>query len=261
MISLSRHTVFFFFWITFLIFTVKTIHADQVQIVQGAGPSTKVAELFFKHFSKLPETRGYTFKVEPRSIKHAGGIKASGKYLFGRSGRPLTDAEKKLGKYECFLAVKPIRMIIGDGAGVKTMTFETLEQILSRKITNWKDVKGADAKIYLVGRESTEAAFSVLKSQYPIFRSIRFDQIFKRDHQVVNFINSQKGKHALTFGIGKNFDEKYLLDVSGFNAGIKLGLIIDEKNRQHKIVVAAEKYAKSPAWKQILLTEDITPIF
>ncbi len=246
--------------ILILILSVKMIYADQEQLVQGAGPSTKAVDLFFKHFSKQPEAQGYIFKVAPRSIKHAGGIKASSKYLFGRSGRPLTEGEKKLGKYECFLAMQPIRMVTGDRVGIKTITLKTLEQILSRKIVNWQDVKGANARIFLVGREPTEAAFEILKAQYPIFRLATFDKIFKRDHQVVNFIKSKKGKYAIAFGIGKNFKKKYLLDVVGFEAGIKLGLIIDVKNRHNPVVAGAEKYAKSKGWKEILLKAGITPI-
>ncbi len=69
--------------------------AVEQQVVAGAGPSTKIVKMFFDEFSKIESGEGYEFVVPPKSIKHAGGIRASGKYVFGRTGRPLNEKEKK----------------------------------------------------------------------------------------------------------------------------------------------------------------------
>lgn len=236
-----------------IMFYSQTANADIKQIIQGAGPSTKAAELFFKHFSELPVAKGYIFEVEKRSIKHAGGIKASEHYLFGRSGRPLTIYEKKMGKYDLFLSQKSIRLVVGENVAVKKINLNQLKDIMARQIRNWKELSGADSRILIVGRESTEAAFSIIKNKYSFFNATVFDVVLTRDHQVVNLIKSPKGSYAISFGIENNFDPKYLLEVEGFEAGVKLGLIVDVKNRRHPIVIAATEFANSSEWKTILV--------
>ena len=67
-----------------LMMGISPLWAANEQMVLGAGPSAKVAQSFFKAFEKQPEAQGYTFAVEQRSTKHAGGIRASGSSGSGR---------------------------------------------------------------------------------------------------------------------------------------------------------------------------------
>ena len=238
-------------WLLGLIMPLTSV-ADEVQPVMGAGPSMAVATLFFQHFSKTPAAEGYRFIVEQRSIKHKGGIKASSEYLFGRTGRPLNKLEKQDNKHELFLAANPLAIVVGDGAGVKRINKQQLAGIFSGKLTSWSAVGGVDKPIELVGREASEAAFGVLKKDYPFFADTVFDRIFFRDHHVINYLRSEMGQHAISFGAKGNFSEKYILEVEGFSSVVKLGLVYDEKNKQHPVVKAAREYAKSEEWYGIL---------
>lgn len=229
------------------------------QPVLGAGPSTAVVSLFFEHFSKTPAARDYIFEVEQRSIKHAGGIKASGKYLFGRTGRPLSEKEKKLGKQDIFIARIPLTMVAGKEAGVKNISMAQLKAILNRQIHSWKQIGGADREILFAGREDTEASFSALKNAYAIFRNIKFDRTFTRDHQIINFIKSTKGNYAISFGAKSNFKSEFILEVRDFEAGVNLGLVYDLKNHKHPLIEAVKKYALNPTWLTILKNNDYLP--
>lgn len=227
------------------------VFAAEKQPVMGAGPSTEAVKLFFQNFSRTPVAQGYEFDVEERSIKHAGGIEASGKFLFGRTGRPLNSDEKGLGKKEILLALVPIGFIAGDRAGVRSISEKQLLDILARKITNWKEVGGADQKIVLAGREPSEAAFTVLKEAYPELAQLQFDQVLQRDHQVVNFIESPAGAYALSFGFKANFEARNLLEIKGFKAGSNCGLVYDAKNANHPVIKAAIDFARSNEWRKI----------
>lgn len=57
----------------------------RIEPVYGAGSSTQLVKLFFKHFSKHPEAACTEFLVPERSTKHAGDIWASGQG--GRTAR------------------------------------------------------------------------------------------------------------------------------------------------------------------------------
>lgn len=233
--------------------------AAEKQPVMGAGPSTEVAKLFFQNFSKLPLAQGYEFDVEDRSIKHAGGIDASGKFLFGRTGRPLNSDEKRQGKKDILLAMVPIGFVVGDRAGVRNISEKQLLDILTRKITSWKELGGADQKIVLAGREPTEAAFTILKGEYPELAQLQFDQVLQRDHQVVNFIESPVGAYAVSFGFKANFEARNLLEIKGFKAGSNCGLVYDTKNANHSVVKAAIEFARSDEWRKIAVNGKYLP--
>lgn len=237
----------------------SSITAAEKQMVMGAGPSTFVVTLFFEHFSKKTTSKGYEFEVMQRSIKHAGGIRASDKYVFGRTGRPLNDKEKALNKREIFIARQPISMVVGQQVGVKTISLDALEKIISGKITNWNQLGGTDHEIILVGREKTEATFGVLKKKYPFFKLACFKKIFHRDHQLVNFLKSSNGDYALSFGASSNFDKKYHLNITGFEAGSNLGLVYDIKNSQHPLVKESMEFANSKTWADIIINNNFLP--
>ena len=226
--------------------------AAEVQVVAGAGPSTKVVQLFVDQLSKQPAAAGYEFQVPPRSAKHAGGLKNTDSYIFGRTGRPLNAAEASRNKAEIFLARVPIAFAVGSNAGVASLTLEQLQKVFVKQVINWSQVGGNDAPIVLVGREPTEALYSVLKEDYPFFKDLVFDQIFKKDHQVVNFLKSPDGANAIAFGALPNFNEVAVVEVGGFSSGVGLGLVYDKKNSAHPLVQAAAVYAMSPDWgKQV----------
>lgn len=239
--------------------TPLTAFASETMLIRGAGPSTKIVELFFQHFSSLPEAKAYQFVVEPKSIKHVGGIKAAESAVFARSGRPLTEEERNLGKYEILLAKAPISIVVGSKVGVKKLSIGDLARIYGRKVTNWSQLGGADHPIFLVGRESGEAAFSEMKKHHAFMRKVKFDKVFTKDHQVNEFITSDQGAYAIAFGSRANFDPKYQVRVLGFTAGVELGLIYDQANVGHPLVMAAKRYAESDDWRRVLLKNRLYP--
>ena len=141
----------------FLCMSLINAQAAVKETVAGAGPSTKIVQAFMIELAKKPACEGISFEVPPKSAKHAGGIKCSNYNLFGRTGRPLNAKEKALNKGGIFLAKVPIAFVTGPATGISQLTLEQLEKIYTRKITNWKDVGGNDAPIFLAGREQTEA--------------------------------------------------------------------------------------------------------
>lgn len=225
--------------------------ALEQQVVAGAGPSTKIVQLFFEGFKTDPAAQNYKFVIPPKSAKHAGGIKCSDKYVFGRTGRPLNSKEKGLNKHELFLAQIPITIVTGSDVGLKSLSLQQIEDIMAGRIANWKEVGGPDAEIVIAGREQTEALFTILKAKYPFFKSAKFSKVFKKDHQIVNFLKSAHGRYAISFGAKPNFEgiEKItMLSIDGFVAGVSVGLVYDESQKEHQLVKAASEYAASETW-------------
>ncbi len=244
-----------------LLWAVPGMTANQQQIM-GAGPSTKIAQLFADQFSATPAGNDYKFTVPPKSIKHAGGIKSSAKFIFGRTGRPLTEQEKAQGKDEIFLARIPISIVIGADTGVKKLSLAQLEKIITGQVSNWKEVGGPDAAIVVLGREPNEALFSVLKKEYGFFNNAKFVRTFKKDDQIVAFMASPNGKNAISFGAMPNFEGNSALnivEVEGMKVGVSLGLVYDQKNSEHQLVTATKGYVVSEDWKAHVVKAGLLP--
>lgn len=228
----------------------NTAISQESQIVAGAGPSTEICKIFFAEFNKLSGPEGYKFNVMDGSVKHKGGLLNAEKYLFGRTGRPLTDKEKALNKEEIFLAKVPITFSKGLEVGIDNLTMDQVSKIYNKEVVNWKEVGGTDAPILLVGREPTEALFMTLKKEYPFFNDVVFDEVFKKDNDVMTFLTSPDGRHAIAFGAKPNFKSYNLLNVDGFKSGVSVGLVYDKKNADSKIVQLAKQYSVSEDWKK-----------
>lgn len=222
------------------------------QIVAGAGPSTEIVQLFFNEFGKLPVAAGTQFTVMAASVKHAGGLKNSDIQLFGRTGRPLKDDEKSIGKKEILLGRVKIAFASGRETGIKNLNVQQLKEIFTRKVTNWKDVGGSNAPILLLGRDRNEAVFSVLREEYPWFNEVNFDKTFKTDDELMKFIPGPEGRHAIAFGAQSQLPNDQLIAITEMNAGLKIGLVYDVKNENHPLVKAAQQYSNSKEWRNVL---------
>ncbi len=231
------------------------------QVIAGAGPSTKVVQLFVKEFAKYGATMGYKFTVPSKSAKHAGGIKASNRFIFGRTGRPLNAKELKLDIDEIFLARVPVVFSVGAGVNITSLSMENLKKIYTGKITNWSKLGGPDHQIELLGREPTEALFSILKQEHSFFKeaSQYFKKKFTKDHFVVTYLKKEAGKFALGFGAKPNFKGMKTLKIDGFNTGVNIGLVYRMRNEQHPLVKEAKQIVKSQSWLEAIKTLDLLP--
>lgn len=239
----------------FCFFMSSGSYAKETQIIAGAGPSTKIVEMFFEQFGKTPQGKPYSFQVPPNSIKHAGGIRSSNVSIFGRTGRPLNEKEKKLNKAEIILARIPVVIVVGKDSGVTDLNLKQLKNIINGKVKNWKDVGGNDHPVLVVGREPTEALFTILKNAYPFFKSAKFERTFKKDNSIVNFMKSSYGNYAIAFGAKPNFEdvkEVNIISINNFQVGVSLGLVYDQSNKDHPLVKAVKSYAGSEAWGKII---------
>ena len=224
----------------------------QAEPVYGAGPSTAIVKLFFENFSKRPEAEGQAFFVPERSVKHAGGIRASGNHLFGRTGRPLSQTEKGKNKFEIVLGKIPVGFVTTAAVELPPLTPSDINTLFSGQVTNWKALGGPDAPVVLVGREKTEAVLTAMSEQFPILLNADYQRIFKRDHAVVNFLKTPAGRHAIAFGAVSNFDGFNRVELVNVQLGVKVGLVVDGKNADHPLVEAAQEYAASMDWHHIV---------
>lgn len=249
------------FILIFMLITIPafTLFADHEEIIAGAGPSTAIVNLLAEELGEK-----HNIVVPPESIKHAGGLKwvADGNGTFGRTGRPMNAKEKA--EYpqlrELFLASLKIGFVVNKDSGTSKITLEQLEKIMTKEITNWKEVGGNDKRIILLGRETGEALYSELSEVYPFMKNVKFVKNFKKDPLMIAGVIENSG--SIGFGSKPNFvgeDDIIILDIKNFRAGVKVGLVYDVKTERNDFVQDVKKYIGSSKWRSIRSANDLLP--
>lgn len=134
--------------------------------IVGTGDGMEIFQALGREFSTLnPDIK----VVIPPSVGSDGAVKAvlASANELGRVARPLTADEKGKG-----LAVKPVMripsvIIVHASTNTTGVTGDQLQGIFSGRITNWKEVGGADLPIRVIVREEGDSVFKVLKATMP----------------------------------------------------------------------------------------------
>lgn len=243
-----------------LTFSPLNCWALQEEMIAGAAASTEITKLFFEHFRHNFACAEYDFKVMSTPIRHRRGVLTTDRFIFGHTGNPLDTKERSMGKDEILLGNVKLLAVVGLETGVNSITLKQLEQIVTRRVRNWKEVGGADAPIVLVGKEKNDPVLVSLRSMYPFFGTARFDKIISYDDETAKFLNSPAGAHAIAFGAMPNYKAYNHLAVDDFDAAISVGLAYDKKNEHLPVVKAAKSYAASSEWKNLLKKVDALPV-
>lgn len=234
--------------------------AGKLEVIAGAGPSTKVTQEFVKLLAEDPRGRDFSFQVPEESVKHQGGIDNTASFLFGRTGRPLNEQEKAAGYEEILLAKMPIVFVAGSRAGVRTLTQEQVCSIYTGAVTSWKEVGGSSEKIILITREPGEALLQQLKKDLPCMsRAAETRYVLKNDTHLIEMLKTMElGQTAIGFGAAGNFPEAIQLKIVDLDSGGRLGLVYKAGNRDHPLVQAARQIAGSPRWLGVLKTHSFS---
>lgn len=118
--------------------------------VSGSTSVGPTMEVLAEDYQKANE--GTTIEVQ--QVGSSAGITNTidGTSQIGMSSRDLKDEEKsELKEYQ--IAIDGIAVITNSANKVKDLTLDQIKDIYTGKITNWKEVGGADADIVVVSRE------------------------------------------------------------------------------------------------------------
>lgn len=87
-----------------------------------------------------------------------------------QASRPMKDKEKAdvqknrgAGVVETPVALDSLAVFVNDGNPVEELTVAQLKEIFTGKVTNWKDVGGADAQIVMYGRENSSGTYDYFR--------------------------------------------------------------------------------------------------
>ena len=131
-------------------------------VMVGCSKSESVATDGSTSMSKVIESLSEAFgeetgiEVTYNATGSGAGIEAvlAGRCDIGLSSRDLKEEEKENGLEGTILAYDGIAIIVHPDNPVTDLSIETIANIYTGEITNWKDVGGNDGEIVLIGREA-----------------------------------------------------------------------------------------------------------
>ena len=129
----------------------------------GSTSMQKLCEAMIESFEQV--TPDITVTAEYTGSGAGLEALAGGKTDIGNASRSLKDGEKQSGAVENIVAIDGIAVITHKDSVVSDLTAQQLTDIYTGKITNWKDLGGADEAIVVLGREAgsgTRGAFEEL---------------------------------------------------------------------------------------------------
>lgn len=146
------------------------VSAEELTIV-GTGSGVEILKAIGDAFTQ--NNAGVTIAL-PKSVGSSGGIKAVARdeAALGRVSRELKADEKAQNLTYVAYAKVPIVFFLNKSIAVNTLSIQQVVEIYSGKITNWKEVGGADAKIRVVTREKGDSSLEVLLNSLPGFKEI-----------------------------------------------------------------------------------------
>jgi phosphate transport system substrate-binding protein len=144
--------------------------------------------------------------IIPPSVGSRGGWRAlwSDQCVLARIVGPL---DKKLDpnfQYRDF-AMDSVVFAVGANVAVNGLTLSQLVEIFSGKITNWRDVGGADGPIRVIIRDPADAILTTIQFYFKEFHNFHFtseSKVAYHDAEMVNLL--QKYKNSIGMAAGSN---------------------------------------------------------
>lgn len=204
--------------------------------------------------------------VETQFTGSSAGVQAliDGQCDIADSSRSLTPAEKKKGLVENVVAIDGIAISLNKKNKVNNITSKQLADIYTGKITNWKQLGGANEKIVVIGRESASGTRSAFEELLKIENKCKYAQELDNTGAVVAKCASTTGAigYVSLDAVDNTIKTAKLNGVEASEENIKAGtyklsrpFVMATKgaiSKQNKKVQAIFKYVNSDEGQKIL---------
>lgn len=135
------------------------------------------------------ENESVTFTYNPTGSGTGITAVEEGRCDIGLSSRALKDEETAKGLKGTVLAFDGIAVIVNNNNPVANLSLETIAEIYTGKITNWKDVGGNDAEIVLIGRETNSGTRDGFESVVGVEDECKYRQELTATGDVISAVS------------------------------------------------------------------------
>lgn len=175
-------------------------------VMAGCAGNEDVATDGSTSMNKVIGALGESFELRtgiPVTFNATGsgaGIQAvrEGRCDIGLSSRALKEEEKQSGLESTVLAYDGIAIIVNPGNPVADLDVETIAEIYTGEITNWKEVGGDDMEIVLIGREAGSGTRDGFETAADIKDQCRYRQELTSSGDVITTVAGNPGAVGYT---------------------------------------------------------------
>lgn len=144
----------------------------------GSSTVTPVAQLLRTAFVKKNPSVKIT--ISESNSGQGRSDAASGRVMVGMSSSDLTAADKAKGLIGTALARDALSLVVNPKNTKRNLTFAQVQGIFAGKITNWKQVGGANAAILVYGRVPGSGTYDFFKAQFMTPNKLSFGSKVKQ---------------------------------------------------------------------------------
>ena len=143
------------------------------------------------------------------------------------ASRAMKDSEKqealknKINPVEHIIAMDAIALIVNPKNGVSSLTKDQIKDIFTGKITNWKEVGGADKKIVIVSRDSASGTFETFNELVLKGEKVSSSALMQASNQAVSGIVDRSDGAIGYVGLGYVTSKTKALKIDGISPSIE----------------------------------------
>ena len=154
--------------------------------------------------------------VTAEFVGSGAGIEAvtNGTADIGNSSRSLKDEEKAAGVVENVVAIDGIAVCVDPANEVADLTKEQLTNIYNGTVTNWKEVGGDDAEIFVVSREESSGTRSAFEELYRFLTTHHDDEKYRYAMVGYQLGNTLTDNGSVARGICVTDENGYLQEIA-----------------------------------------------
>lgn len=248
--------------------------AEKIAVGGSGSPIPLTRELVNALLAKHP---GHEIAVLPSSIGEAGGLKATaeGRLQVGIIARRPEGDELRLGLNWKIFAVVPAVVAVNTSVTASSLTDRQILDIYGGRVTNWKELGGADAKIIALTRNEADMnkrAWRTLLAGFDKLEETKDATMLFKAEQMVEALKNRP--HAIgftdTIGVSKGEGKIKALDVNGVaptpeNAAsgrykIVKEIIVATKGGPQGLAKLYVDFVFSPEGRQIIAAAGAVPV-
>ena len=237
--------------------------------LNGSTSMTRLCNSLAEEFSKLyPDI--HVEKSDTGSGAAVGAV-LSGNSLIGDLSRELNDEEKSDSINAITIAYDGIAVIVNKDNPINNLSYSELQDIFTKKITNWSQLSQKSQRITLVGREEASGTRDGFESALNIVSKTKYDVQYQENGDIISKVTSDPSAigYCSLFSVSGNVKAISVDNISPSDKTIlskeykitRPFIEVYSKNKENELINLWFEFIKSDMGKDIIIKQGLVPAY
>ena len=237
--------------------------------LNGSTSMTRLCNSLAEEFSTLyPDI--HVEKSDTGSGAAVGAV-LSGNSLIGDLSRELNDEEKSNPINTITIAYDGIAIIVNKDNPINNLSYSELQDIFTKKITNWSQLSQKSQRITLVGREEASGTRDGFESALNIVSKTKYDVQYQENGDIISKVTSDPSAigYCSLFSVSGNVKAISIDNISPSDKTIlskeykitRPFIEVYSKNKENELINLWFEFIKSDMGKDIIIKQGLVPAY